>query len=82
MNAVETVETFLRAYWARDHDMTLSLVTEDFAWPNVALPKTSIDSRLAMREVLVNQNIGFSGADESGHHETVNADRRQRPCPA
>ena len=73
MNPVETVETFLRAYWSKDHDKTLSLVTEDFAWPNVALPKTSIDSRLAMREVLVNQNMGFPESIESGHHETVNA---------
>ena len=73
MDAVETVEAFLGAYWSMNHDQTLSLVTEDFAWPNVALPKTSISSRSAMREVLMNQNMGFPEPIESGHHETVNA---------
>ena len=73
MNAIQTVEAFLNAYWAKDHEKTLALATEDFSWPNVAMPKVSIASRAAMREVLVNQNMGFPEPIDSGHHETHNA---------
>lgn len=73
MNALQTVEAVLDAYWSRDHDKTLSLVTEEFSWQNVALPIVSITSRAAMREVLVNQNMGFPEPIESGRHETLNA---------
>jgi limonene-1,2-epoxide hydrolase len=51
----------------------MSLVTEDFSWPNMALPKVSVHSRSAMRDMLLNQNMGFPEPIESGHHETVNA---------
>lgn len=73
MNALQTVEAFLDAYWSQDHNNTLSLVTEDFSWQNVASPTVSITSRSTMREVLVNQNMGFPEPIEAGHHETLNA---------
>ncbi|MEB3071679.1 limonene-1,2-epoxide hydrolase family protein [[Mycobacterium] vasticus] len=73
MNALQTVEAFLDAYWSQDHDRTLSLVTEDFSWPNLALPLSSIDSRAALGELLVHQNMGFPEPIEAGHHDTVNA---------
>jgi len=73
MSALQAVEAFLESYWSKDHDKTLSLITDDFSWPNVALPIVSINSRSAMREVLVNQNMGFPEPIESGHHETLNA---------
>ena len=71
MDSLRAVETFLDAYWSQDHDTTLSLVTEDFSWPNMAIPLVSVDSRSALREVLVNQNMGFPEPIDSGHHETV-----------
>jgi limonene-1,2-epoxide hydrolase len=73
MNALQTVEAFLSAYWSMDHQRTLGLVTDDFAWPNLALPKASIDSRERMREVLIDRNMGFPEPIEHGHHETLNA---------
>jgi hypothetical protein len=60
----------------------MSVVTEDFSWPNMALPKVSVHSRSAMRDMLLNQNVGFPEPIESGHHETVNAVGGQRPRPA
>ena len=68
MNPIELVDAFLRSYWHQEHERTLALVTEDFLWLNVPLPKLRIDGRAMFGAVLSSPNMGYPEPVEDGHH--------------
>ncbi len=73
MSAIDTVEALLSSYYSQDHERTLGLITEEFTWSNVAIPKATVDSKEVMRQLLYQGNMGFPDQIETGHHVTLNA---------
>jgi len=68
MNPIEIVDDFLRSYWHQEHERTLALVTDDFVWLNVPLPKLRIEGRAMFEAVLSLPNMGYPEPVEDGHH--------------
>lgn len=70
---LQTVESFLNAYWSNNVKDALALATDDFEWINVAFPKAQIKGRDMLRTIMVDQNMGFPEPIQNGHHDTLNA---------